>query len=213
MFDNLFWSISWEQAVCARGKTTQWRPARRCTPVSTCAQKIYFFYICKGKHQWGFEWTKLMHILLHLDQPIRKAFHPCRQNFTIPHQPHILHVKHIHVKHILIEHCTDARTTENWRKKTHICVFAFIYRWNGSFGGKAKRVEIQTESIELPRLSKCWSWLITMALYYAVHQNILHCCPFVQCLCVLLYSSMVYPNIPPLTSIHTLYNALPSVQQ
>ena len=144
------------------------------------------FHICKKKHQWWFEWTKLMHILLHLDQPIRKAFHPCRQNFTIPHQPHILHVKHI-----LIEHCTDARTTENWREKTYICVFAFIYRWNGSFGGKAKQVEIQTESIELPRLSKCWSWLITMALYFAVHQNILHCCPFVP-----VCTSVVLDGLP-----------------
>ena len=63
-----------------------------------------------------------MHILLHLDQPIRKAFHPCRQNFTIPHQPRILNVKHI-----LIEHCTDARTTENWRRKKLIFVYLLLY--------------------------------------------------------------------------------------
>ena len=155
MFDNLFWSISWEQAVGARGKTTQWRPARRCTPVSTCAQKIYFFTSVnkKKKHHRGFEWTKLMHILLHLDQPIRKAFHPCRQNFTIPHQPHILHMKHIlmiwicqprilHVKHILIEHCTDARTTENWREKKLIFVYLLLYT-DGMAALAGKRSELK----------------------------------------------------------------------
>ena len=205
MFDNLFWSISWEQAVCARGKTTQWRPARRCTPVSTCAQKIYFFTFVKENANEGLNGQSSCisssiltnqsgRLFIHADKISQYLTNPISSMWNI----------------FLLNTTLMLERLKIGKKLIFVYLLLYI---DGMAALAGKWVEIQTESIELPRLSKCWSWLITMALYFAVHRNILHCCPFVQRPCVLLYSSMVYPNIPPLTSIHALYNALSSVQQ